>query len=108
MIAQNALDNQARNVLRWGLPMTALAEPFPVRRADMDARLFGPRLRELRDAAGWNQTELADRLGVAQRTVSSWERGDREPALGMLVRLAEVLAVDLRAFFEPAPKRKRK
>ena len=35
---------------------------------------FGERLLKAREAAGLSQTELADKLGVLQRTVAYWER----------------------------------
>jgi DNA-binding XRE family transcriptional regulator len=55
----------------------------PVDRASVDAhkeRMLGEvrayRLRELREAAGLTQAQLADRIGVGQRQVSKMERGD--------------------------------
>lgn len=33
---------------------------------------------ETRKRLGWTQQQLADALGVAQRTVRYWEGGDRE------------------------------
>lgn len=44
----------------------------------MDAkqqRETGRRIRLLRDDLGWNQTDLAQRLGVGTSTVSGFERG---------------------------------
>ena len=35
--------------------------------------------RQIRQALGLNQTELADRLGMTQPMVSRIERGEREP-----------------------------
>jgi len=32
-------------------------------------------IRRLRKLRGWNQTQLAERLGVSQFAVSVWERG---------------------------------
>ena len=32
------------------------------------------RLKELREAAGWKQSDLADRLGVQQQAISKYER----------------------------------
>jgi transcriptional regulator with XRE-family HTH domain len=75
----------------------------------MDARLVGPRLREMREAAGLSQVEFAGKIGVRQNTVSRWERGDQEPTLAVVVQLAEFFGVSTDAFFEPAkPRRKRK
>ena len=35
---------------------------------------FGQRLHDLREQAGLSQEQLADKLGIAQRTYSQWER----------------------------------
>lgn len=53
------------------------------------------RLRELREARGWTQAELASRAGVARATVNRLEQ--RPPRLLDLVtmeRLARALGVD--------------
>lgn len=51
-------------------------------------------LKAARDAKGWTQYDLADRLDVKQPTVGRWETGEREPkTLEMLVRLCDVLEV---------------
>lgn len=48
---------------------------------------FGGRLRKLRKRTGMNQTELAEALGVAQTTVSAWERSDDAPRESVLRQL---------------------
>jgi transcriptional regulator with XRE-family HTH domain len=40
---------------------------------------FGVRLRELREARGYSQTEFADRLGVSRRRYQDYEAGARPP-----------------------------
>jgi GTP pyrophosphokinase len=72
----------------------------------MDARLYGSRLREMREARGLSQKELAEQLGITQVAISGWERGAREPDLEMMVRLAEFFGVGLTEFVEPAPRRR--
>lgn len=37
---------------------------------------MGDRIRRLREAKGWTQRELADRVGVTEAAVSQWERGE--------------------------------
>jgi len=56
---------------------------------------FATRLRTLRLAGGWTQQMLADRVGVRQATVSLWEKGENEPQMRPLVKLAEALHVGL-------------
>jgi predicted XRE-type DNA-binding protein len=45
-------------------------------RQEMLAELRAHRLAEIRESAGLNQTEVANRLGVSQSRVSRIERGD--------------------------------
>ena len=42
----------------------------------MDATKTGVYLAMLRKARGMTQQEVADRLGVSNKTVSKWESGD--------------------------------
>lgn len=37
--------------------------------------MFGDRVRQYRQAAGWSQLELAQKVGVTEGAVSSWEQG---------------------------------
>jgi transcriptional regulator with XRE-family HTH domain len=77
-------------------------------RVSMDARLFGPRLRDLREGRGLTQGELAKAIGVRQTAVSGWELGEREPDLATLVKLAEFFGVTVNDFLEPAKGRRRR
>ena len=52
-----------------------------------------PTLRELRLRRYLSQAELAERVGVTEVTIHSWETGKRVPRLGNLRRLAEALGV---------------
>lgn len=62
---------------------------------------IGARVRRERTRLGWDQAELARRIGVGQQTVSGWERGTSRPrrAIG---RLAEVFGVDEAALLRDA------
>jgi transcriptional regulator with XRE-family HTH domain len=59
---------------------------------------FPGRLRELREAMGWSQQELAERVGLHMQTVSRFERGTLKPTWEVVLTLAEKLGVDCRAF----------
>lgn len=48
------------------------------------------RLQEYRKTAGMDQRDLANELGIAVQTVSSWETGARRPNIDMLIRLTEI------------------
>ena len=53
------------------------------------------RLLEIRKKKRISQLKMAIDLNVSQNTISRYETGDREPDLGMLVRLADYLQVSL-------------
>ena len=54
---------------------------------------FGKRLVAAREAAGLNQRELADKLGISQRALSWWEREPVALKPEQLAALAEALGV---------------
>ena len=55
---------------------------------------LGERVRNLREARGWTQRELARRAGIASKSVISYyELGERHPTLDNLVLLAKVFGV---------------
>lgn len=47
-------------------------------------------IRALRDALGWTQVELAERVGVDSMTVSRWERGAVRPSPAATKALARI------------------
>lgn len=51
-------------------------------------------IKNLRIAAGLNQTQFAEKVGVKQGTISKWESGTDEPRGVNLQRLADVLGVE--------------
>lgn len=51
------------------------------------------RLKELRIANGFNQSELADKLGYKQSTISNWESGRRLLDVDSLNKLADFYGV---------------
>jgi transcriptional regulator with XRE-family HTH domain len=57
-------------------------------------RTVGARIAARRAALGLTQGDLADRLGLASpETISRYERGEREPRVSTLSRIAEALGV---------------
>ena len=57
---------------------------------------FGETVRQARIQHGWDQAELARRLGsVRQQTVSRWENGTSRPRRAMVAQLADVLDLDV-------------
>ncbi len=57
--------------------------------------MFPQRLKELRLKKGLTQTELGEKVGVKQNTLTNWENGKREPSFENLVKLADLLDVSL-------------
>lgn len=53
------------------------------------------RLRELREAKGWNQTDFAVRMGVKPSAVGHWESGRRTPSWENAMQIADTLNVSL-------------
>lgn len=52
---------------------------------------LGSRISELRKEKKITQKQLADKLFVTDKTISSWESDRTEPGLEMLIKLSEVL-----------------
>jgi transcriptional regulator with XRE-family HTH domain len=69
---------------------------------------FAARLRELRDAAGLSQAQLADRAGMHLHGITKLEQGDREPSWATVLALAKALEVDCRSFAPIAGRRPKK
>ena len=58
-------------------------------------------LIDARNEAGITQTELSKRTGIAQTDISKLERGNGNPSLKTLKRLAEGLGMTLELKFKP-------
>ncbi len=63
-------------------------------------RIIGTNLRQLREARGLTQEQLAGEADVAMRHVGRIERGEANPSVMMRVKLATVLGVRPGALFE--------
>ena len=59
------------------------------------------RLRELRDARGWSQGELAERLDVSRQTVNALETGKNDPSLPLAFRIARLFERRIEDVFLP-------
>lgn len=62
----------------------------------MDLVKMGKFIQELRKGKGMTQEQLAEKLGVSQRTVSRWETGSNMPDLDILIELSDFYETDLR------------
>ncbi len=61
---------------------------------------LGIRLKDFRTKRGLSQTELAKLVGVTPSTISQVESNLIYPSLPALLKIAEVLAVDISSFFQ--------
>ena len=59
------------------------------------------RLRELRDAQGWSQGELAERLEVSRQTINALETGKYDPSLPLAFRIARLFHSRIEDLFLP-------
>ena len=59
------------------------------------------RLRELREAEGWSQGELASRLEVSRQTINALETGKYDPSLPLAFRIARLFACRIEDVFLP-------
>lgn len=66
---------------------------------DETLRLWGVNLKNWRTARQLEQSDLAERIGVTQATVSRWEGGKLEPRRHHKVALATALDTDVVILF---------
>jgi DNA-binding XRE family transcriptional regulator len=66
--------------------------------ASINAR-FGRTVRALRSKAGYSQEGFADAINVHRTTMGTIERGDGNPGLDMVVKIARGLDLSLSELF---------
>ena len=59
------------------------------------------RLRELREARGWSQGQLAEQLDVSRQTVNALETGKYDPSLPLAFRIARLFGQRIEQVFLP-------
>lgn len=60
------------------------------------------RLRELREARGWTQAQLGERIGVSRKTINTVENGIFVPSTLIALKLAAALETTVEALFSVA------
>ena len=64
-------------------------------RKDLDTKqIIGARISRLRASKGLTQEELAERMGINPKYLSSIERGKENPTLQTLIKASESLEID--------------
>ena len=66
-------------------------------------RLFGRQVRRRRRALDLTQAQLAERVGVSVEYFGRVERGVSAPSFRLMVTLADVFGIGVRALFAPLP-----
>ena len=69
----------------------------------MDMPKIGLYLKTLRTEKGLTQAQLAEQLGVSNRTVSRWENGNTMPDFDILLILAKEYDVSIKALLNGGP-----
>ncbi len=55
---------------------------------------FGLRVRKFRTERGYSQESLADKTGIHRTYIGGIERGERNPTLLMIHRIADAMKID--------------
>ena len=58
------------------------------------------KLRELRAAREWSQSDLADKLGVSRQTVNAIETEKYDPSLPLAFKVARLFKLSIEDIFE--------
>jgi putative transcriptional regulator len=58
-------------------------------------------LRDLREAKGWSQQELGERLKVSRQTVIAIEKGKYDPSLPLAFAIARLFSRRIEDVFTP-------
>jgi transcriptional regulator with XRE-family HTH domain len=62
-------------------------------------KIIGSRIAEIRKKKGMTQDQLAEKMEISPKYLSSIERGKENPTLNTLINLAQCLGVDLGVIF---------
>ena len=63
-------------------------------------KLFGARIKSLRETKGWTQEYLAGKMDISSNYLSSIERGQENPTFDMLINFSEALTVEMWELFD--------
>ena len=59
------------------------------------------RVRELRSAKEWSQSDLADKLGVSRQTINAIETEKYDPSLPLAFKVARLFKLSIEEIFGP-------
>ncbi len=55
---------------------------------------LGERIQKARKNKGYSQETLANLFGISRQAIQKWEKGENEPSIDSVKRLAQLLDVD--------------
>ena len=61
----------------------------------MNQMKIGKFIASMRKEQGLSQKQLAERIGVTDKTISKWETGNRLPDASILLKLSQELHIDV-------------
>ncbi|WP_342535689.1 helix-turn-helix transcriptional regulator [Lysinibacillus sp. FSL K6-1151] len=67
---------------------------------DEEYKNFGSFLKTMRSKIDLTQAQLAEKLGVSQQTINSWENNKKFPSVKLIPDYAKILGVDEDVFFK--------
>lgn len=68
----------------------------------IDYQSVGLQIRKIREGLNISQEELADKTGLSTGTIGKIERGENNPKIGTLIKIANELDIPCKEFFEIA------
>jgi len=68
----------------------------------VNSKMIGNKIAEARKRAGISQAQLGGQLFISPQAVGKWERGESIPDILTVIRLTEILGVDLNYFSDDA------
>jgi len=77
-------------------------------RREMTRQLLGARIKDLRKSRKLSQNKVSEMVGIDPKHLSRIEVGSGYPSMDTLDKLAVVLNVDMKDFFDFVPERSRK
>lgn len=64
------------------------------------AKLLGERIRDLRKSQSLTQQELGEKAALSGQFIGEIERGNQNPSIKVLLKIAEVLDIELLELFQ--------
>lgn len=72
---------------------------------------IGKNIKQMREKLGMEQQELAEKLNISNKTISSWECGRTEPKMGMIEAMCKVFGCEKTVLIdgtEPQPEEEKR